>query len=341
MLRVRLTVRHGPYAMDFRSALTPSLGAFAFRFEGVVVANRILPLRPRPPVRWHCVLRVREGSLLWNGRELGPETTLLLPEGFLLPTEALDLDLRTNSELVVLAAMRLPSEVVRAKTSVTILNLTTASALDAVADRLLADADMRDLGCALQQTWDELCASGFVTPSMGSEVEEPRVVDRVGTALSALSQLEKNPHLIDLVGAARVTERQLLRDFVEVQERFGIVVRGFRGTLTYFRLIVATMFLGVKDLSIRDVARVVGFSSTSAMARAFRAGGLGRPTAVRERLCGADSGRLSPSVCEQVTGSRHLSPRPAHRLESVDRPDCRGAPDERTRAAGPARRLQG
>lgn len=288
MLRFRFGVTQGESCASFRAALTNELGAFAFRFDGVVVSNRELPLRPAVVAPWHILLRVEKGALARSGETLGVGSTLLLSDRWLLPSATVDLDLRTSAPSVSLVAMRIPSAAVIAPDLVSILDANEDwSALVAIG-RALHDGTGTDdeLDAALRETWARLVTLGHVRGAAPGKPDATfdRAVERVAAALSvALSQLERNPQMIDLLDEAGVTERQLLRDLVDVQARFGIVKRGWRDTLNYWRLASATMFLGVEHLSVSEVAKAVGFANTTTMARAFRNAGLSQPTVVRAR----------------------------------------------------------
>lgn len=278
--------------MRFRAALTPGLAAFRLRFEGVVFDSAALPLRPPRSCPWHLLLFVEDGSVLWNEKLQPAGSMLIAPEQVVLPSAPLATSLRTLGAASIVA-LRLPSWAVLGDHKHVRVIPTSACLHEAVSTiaRLL-DRDEREQPAELEQglaaLWHALRGdhhvAGRAPLALGDE-RLSRVEQRVSEALSfGLSQLEENPQLIDLLGHARVTERQMLRDIVAVQSRFGFVLRGWRDTLNWWRLVAATLFLGAPSLSVGDVARAVGFASTTTMARAFRSAGLPQPTSVRARL---------------------------------------------------------
>jgi AraC-like DNA-binding protein len=294
---VTLTFRFGAetngHSVRFRAALTPGFAAFTLRFEGVVFDNRALPPRPPRGCPWHLLLLVAEGSILWNDRELGAGSMLLAPEQLVLPSAPVGVALRSHRGPVEIVALRLPSWTLlgdHKRVRPVEPDRKILLAVEAVADLLRCDDPPAGsaLELALAAVWGGLRDAHQVAGSAPLSPRDERAAGaehRVSEVLSlALSQLEQNPQLVDLVGHARVGERQLLRDIVEIQSRFGFVLRGWRDTLNWWRLVAATLFLGAPELSVGEIARAVGFASTTTMARAFRNAGLSQPTAVRTRL---------------------------------------------------------
>jgi len=291
VLRFAFGVSAGPaVATHFRAALAADVGAFGLAFRNMAFDNQALPRRPEGAPRWHMVVGVRAGTILVNEVPLGAGRALLISDRVLLPSEPVDTRLRAGPGPVDLVVVRVPSARVRRPSAAPLL----LDDPDLGEDLALVEGGLQEDGevpapalCeGIHRTWARLVDGGLLDGGQGPELElgmpADRAVRRVAHAFShALSCLERDPHLIDLVDLTQVTERQLLRDMVEVQARFGIVVRGWRDTIHFWRLVAATMFLGHAPLRMHEVARAVGFASTTTMARAFRQAGLPRPTEVR------------------------------------------------------------
>lgn len=300
MLRFAFGVSAGPsVATRFRAALAAEVGAFSLSFRSMAFDNCALPRRPEAAPRWHMLVGVRAGTVQVGDERLGPGRALLASDRVLLPSAQVEARLRAGPEPVELVVVRVPSARVceGSRSSIVLFDDDAlAAALGRVQDGLDAEDDvpapaLRD---GVLEAWQGLATRGHIegaeAPAFELEMPPDRAVRRVASTFShALSCLERDPHLVDLVDLAQVTERQLLRDMVEVQARYGIVVRGWRDTIHFWRLVAATMFLGHAALRMHEVARAVGFASTTTMARAFRKAGLPRPTEVRQAHVGSRS----------------------------------------------------
>ncbi len=293
MLRFAFGVSAGPQVVTrFRAALTAEVGAFALSFRNMAFDNQALPRRPEGAPRWHMLVGVRSGEVLVGGERVGAGRALLASDRVLLPSAPVETRMSAGPDPVDLVVVRVPTDRVRESSRSRIVLFddgAVASALGRVAEGLESpdDAPAPVLRDGVLEAWHALTERGHLVegeaPAFELSMPPDRAVRRVAGLFShALSCLERDPHLIDLVDLAQVTERQLLRDMVEVQARYGIVVRGWRDTIHFWRLVAATMFLGHAPLRVHEVARAVGFASTTTMARAFRKAGLPRPTEVRQ-----------------------------------------------------------
>lgn len=282
----------GGHSVQFRAALGEGLSAFRLRFTGVVFDNTAIPLRPARASCFHLLLYVEEGSIVWADRLLGPGALLLAPEAAVLPSAPGAASLRTGRGPVSLVVARVPSPAVEDPRE-SVRAIPTGSDLTSAVERVARAIDLEQqpdapLEVALSELWLSLCACDLVSgaaPAGPSDTRVPGAERRVTEALSlVLSQLEQNPQLVDVIGHARVTERQVLRDLLAVQARFGFVLRGWRDTIHWWRLVAATLFLGAPEPSIGEVAKTVGFTSTTTMARAFKNAGMPQPGVVRAAL---------------------------------------------------------
>jgi transcriptional regulator GlxA family with amidase domain len=75
---------------------------------------------------------------------------------------------------------------------------------------------------------------------------------------------------------------------VRVQEDFELLDRGWRAAILRWRVTAGALLLSSPEVSLGEAARLAGYSSLKAMARAFSDEGLPSPSEVRERI-GKDS----------------------------------------------------
>ena len=95
--------------------------------------------------------------------------------------------------------------------------------------------------------------------------------------------------LQELSDSAGVSARQLDRNVKEFLASFGLIGAGWRPATRYLRLKLSVMLLSAEGASITDVAKIVGYGSPDAMARAYRDAGLAAPSTVQQQLVeGAD-----------------------------------------------------
>jgi AraC-like DNA-binding protein len=81
-----------------------------------------------------------------------------------------------------------------------------------------------------------------------------------------------------------MSERQIDRHVRAFVDAFGLVGAGWRPATKHIRLRLAVLLLSAEEATISDVAKMVGYGSTDAMARAFRDANIPPPTTLREHL---------------------------------------------------------
>jgi AraC-like DNA-binding protein len=105
------------------------------------------------------------------------------------------------------------------------------------------------------------------------------------TALRPMvERLYLNPTLQEVGGASGVSTRQLDRYVHRFVTSFGLVGERWRSSTLHIRLKLAILLLSADGASVADVARMVGYGSTDAMARTFRDAALPTPTAVQQAV---------------------------------------------------------
>lgn len=93
-----------------------------------------------------------------------------------------------------------------------------------------------------------------------------------------------NPSLQELSAESGVSTRQLTRDLTGFVGTIGLVKTGWRAATKRLRLKLAVLFLSAEGVSVTETARIVGYGSSDAMARAFRDAALPSPSDVQASL---------------------------------------------------------
>lgn len=159
-----------------------------------------------------------------------------------------------------------------------------ARAVEAV-ERMRASPEVERKQEAFRDLLESLARAGVLDPSTPAalEMNEPSQLTRLWSAVASLYQSHDTSTYLDLLAeTARLSPRQLQREGREIAARLGL--SGFRDALRYARLRHTALLLSAPDLSIADIAKLVGYGSTDALGRAFRDAGLPAPRTVRELL---------------------------------------------------------
>jgi AraC-like DNA-binding protein len=135
---------------------------------------------------------------------------------------------------------------------------------------------------------DALAAAGVVAGTVPRTVigEEPERFRRLWDALRPLYQTHgATASLKQLAGSLGMSMRQVGRDAKELSAAFGIG-GGYRDALLVLRLRTAVLLLSAPDAGVAEVAKLVGYGSPIAMARAFRDADLPAPSAIQADVRG-------------------------------------------------------
>ncbi|HEX5059747.1 MAG TPA: AraC family transcriptional regulator [Kofleriaceae bacterium] len=135
---------------------------------------------------------------------------------------------------------------------------------------------------------DALASANVVTASMPKTViaEEPERFRRLWEALEPLySTYGATTSLKQLASSLGMSMRQVGRDAKELSAAFGIG-GGYRDALLMVRLRAAVLLLSAPEATVADVAKVVGYGSPIALARAFRDAKLPSPSVVQAAIRG-------------------------------------------------------
>nr|HEX4314932.1 AraC family transcriptional regulator [Kofleriaceae bacterium] len=133
---------------------------------------------------------------------------------------------------------------------------------------------------------DALAMAGVVDRSLAATVhaDEPEHFRRLWDALAPLYREHGGgTSLKQLAASLDMSLRQVGRDAKELAETFGVGA-GFRDALLVLRLRSACLLLSAPDATVAEVARVAGYGSPIAMARAFRDARLPSPSGIQESV---------------------------------------------------------
>lgn len=135
---------------------------------------------------------------------------------------------------------------------------------------------------------DELARGGIVASSVTRTVidDEPERFRRLWSALEPLyREYGATASLKQLASSLDMSMRQVGRDAKELSAAFGIG-GGYRDALLVLRLRMAVLLLAANGATVGDVAKLVGYGSPIAMARAFRDAKLPSPSVIQSELAG-------------------------------------------------------
>lgn len=104
-----------------------------------------------------------------------------------------------------------------------------------------------------------------------------------------VERLYLSPTVQEVSAVSGVSERQVDRYVKQFVSVFGLMGVGWRPVTRHLRLKLSVMLLSAEGASIAEVARIVGYGSPDAMARAFRDASLAPPSEVQQRLAEAKS----------------------------------------------------
>jgi AraC-like DNA-binding protein len=139
--------------------------------------------------------------------------------------------------------------------------------------------------------FDELARSGIVPPDIARrdvDVDDDRFM-RLWSALAPMvGRFYGMPTLQEVARGSRMSLRQTARQMTEFFDAFHFIGTGWRDATRRWRLKLAALGLSAEDTSVGEVARVAGYGSSEAMARAFRDAGMLAPVLTRAALRSPD-----------------------------------------------------
>jgi AraC-like DNA-binding protein len=220
--------------------------------------------------------------LLVAGRFVIDGKTYAAPVAYVLADEEIERPragvrtFRTDGERVHVVQLRFAKPVMRAPIGLQHGPIALPAAAWDAAQRVLVDP------ARLAELLDVL---GVITPVAVTPFDaEPERFRRLWQALEPLyATYGAAASIKQIASSLQMSIRQVGRDAKELTKTFGFT-GGYREWLLVARLRTASLFLSAPEATVADVARLAGYGSAIAMARAFRDAKLPAPSAVQEAL---------------------------------------------------------
>jgi AraC-like DNA-binding protein len=192
---------------------------------------------------------------------------------------------RTDGERVHVIQLRFARATVRAPIGLAAGLLRLPDACWNAAAELVAGAPRGDAP-SLLGLLDALGAAGAIAPGLAQTAcpEEPERFRRLWAALEPLyATYGGSASIKQIAGSLGMSIRQVGRDAKDLAKTFGFT-GGYRDSLLVLRLRLAALLLSAPEATVADVARLAGYGSPIAMARAFRDAKLPAPTVIQDEL---------------------------------------------------------
>ncbi|MFO0663635.1 MAG: hypothetical protein U0174_06765 [Polyangiaceae bacterium] len=291
MLPFQLEFGRPSALMRIHSVVDRQFGVYLLQYDGVTFDNRYLPTSWQKDDRWHLAAYIYRGALSVGSQRFEEGDAFTAATDTLAPSLNPQEVVRTHGPSAILALrLRPPFFNDTFRGYLTRLPNVKSLPWDELKTSVEDPAKNMDrLPASFNRVIDGLRAEGVLdktapSPFSGS-TGTGRVVSRIAsTVFPTLSRLATRPTMVDLIARAQLTERQLLRNLLRVQEDFELFDRGWRPAILRWRVTAGALLLSSPDVSLSEAARLAGYSSVKAMARAFADSGLPSPSEVRERI---------------------------------------------------------
>jgi AraC-like DNA-binding protein len=210
------------------------------------------------------------------------------PIGFVLADDEIERPTRTSRTFrtdgphVDVVQLRIEGEHVRAPIGLSAGPFALDEPAREAAAALLAQPDAGTLA----RTLSALAVAGILDTEITSTViaDEPERFRRLWTALQPLYQTYgASLSLKQLASSLGMSMRQVGRDAKELSMAFGLK-GGYRDALLLMRLRMAVLMLSAPEATVHDVAKLAGYGSPIALARAFRDAKLPAPSVIQAAL---------------------------------------------------------
>lgn len=260
--------------------------------RGLVLDTRLVPAERGPERPGTCVYLLAEGRVVLHdvaGTCFDGPSALILSESQLEGANGVrPVTFRLEGEPLVVAELHFASDdvVVAPASEPTTVQL-DPSCWVAIEAALFAAGEGDDDGCgeALRVLIDSLASSGILRREAAVRARERLPFARLWGAIRPLVERLALSATLDQVGdLAALSRRQLDRHLKGFFDAYPLVGGGFRAATLHLRLKLAVLFLSAEGATVDAVARLVGYGSTDAMARAFRDAGASAPSVVQAAL---------------------------------------------------------
>lgn len=137
---------------------------------------------------------------------------------------------------------------------------------------------------ALLEVMTRLSEANVLSQDLSTSIvpEEPERFMRLWDVLRPMYERQSpSLSLKQIAAIARLSFRQIVRDFNDLKSEFGVFDGGFRDAMRVLRLRVAALMLSAPACTPTEVAKAVGYGSLEALCRAFRDAKLPPPSDVQ------------------------------------------------------------
>lgn len=139
----------------------------------------------------------------------------------------------------------------------------------------------------LRRLTEALVEAGVFRPSVLDAVtrEQPEELTRLWEAIThSIDNFRSLPNMKNLAAATGCSLRTLARTVDALDQTIALRPGGWRFSMFYARLSVASLFLSVPGASVAEVARKLGYRNVQALTNAFQRAGMPRPSEYAMRV---------------------------------------------------------
>lgn len=290
MLLARGVLRIGKGRMDWGLAFAPRVRLSIVERQGLTLDTRFVPPATPPANHNPCLYILLQGT--WRTGD----TVLAAPAAFVVSDEQLEggsgvhsLTYRTSADHFAMIEVHLAAADTSLRAGAAPVPVSLDERAWEAARRVgaLSQHDDGSMESAVSELLASLVARSLLREETAESAARPpappfRLLWR---ALRPMAErLDLLPTVQQISGATGVSPREvdrLVRAFVSAA---GLVGAGWRPASRHLRLKMAVVMLSAEDTTVAEVARVIGYGSADAMARAFRDSGVPSPGAIRDAL---------------------------------------------------------
>jgi AraC-like DNA-binding protein len=289
MLIARGSTRIGHDTMAWGVAFAPHVRISVVERHGLTLDTRFVPPSPQAADPDPCLYVLLRGTWQAHG---GP--AFEAPAAFVVSEEHLEggagarsLTYRTDPRVFAMIEVHLRAEDTSLRAANEPVPLDLHDAAWSAACDAIAHHDDPSLVHALCTLLDSLVAQSLLRREVAVRARRPASAPLrlLWKALRPMAeQLDLLPTVQQISDSIGTTPREVDRRVREFLAASHLVGRAWRPASLHLRLKMAVILLSAADANVTDVARIVGYGSADAMARAFRDVDLPSPRTIHEAL---------------------------------------------------------
>jgi AraC-like DNA-binding protein len=292
MLMARGVIQVGKGRMDWAVAFAPRVRLSIVERRGLVLDTRFVPPAREPTNRNPCLYVLLRGTWRLGDGSLGFEA----PAAFVVSEEHLEggdgarsLTYRTAADHFAMIEIHVGAGDTSLRAGALPARVPIDERAWGAAARVgaLARHDDDSLANAIVELLEALAALSLIGAETVASAARPIAPPSrwLWKALRPMAErLDLLPTIQQLSGAMGTTPREVDRRVREFLSASGLVGAGWRPASRHLRLKMAVIMLSAENATVAEVARIIGYGSSDAMARAFRDAELPSPGAVRGAL---------------------------------------------------------